>query len=125
MLAFNIIDHHIEGAMHFMLPLTLLFIADMVVMAYIFIRKNYSPVWMNIVKHIALVLLAYGIFGTLYGFLQMFDALEAIQEDLPRQVIAGGVKVALLNILYGFAYFCILQFGYIILKMLSIRQTSA
>lgn len=122
MLAFNFFDHHFEGGLNFMLPLTILFAADLALIAFMLLRKNFSDGMFESVKHISLLVLVYGLFGTLYGFLQMFDALESIKEELPRQMIAGGVKVALLNAIYGFAYFCILLAGQIVAKILSVRQ---
>jgi hypothetical protein len=57
------------------------------------------------------------------GFLQMFDALEAMKEALPLSIISGGVKVALLNVLYAAGYFCIIHTGYISLIWLTQKRT--
>jgi len=125
MLAFAYFSHHIEGAIHFMAPLTILFFINVGIFLWIFIKKNYDSIMMDVLKQVGILIFMYGVFGTLVGFLQMFDALEAMNETLPLAVISGGVKVALLNVLYGAGYFCLSHSGYIILRMLSKNKVVA
>ena len=125
MLAFAFGSHHIEGGIYFMSPLTFLFAMSAALLIFILMKSNLNSLWIEVYKHIGLVILVYGIFGTLIGFLNMFDALESIKEDLPRQVIAGGVKVALLPVIYGTLYFCIIQSIHIILSVLKARRLEA
>lgn len=125
MLVFAFGSHHIEGGIYYMAPLTILFAISVAILAFILLKKNFESHWIEVYKHIGLLILAYGIFGTLMGFLNMFDALESIKEDLPRQVIAGGVKVALLGVIYGTLYFCIIQAIYLLLRVLIANRTMA
>ncbi len=122
MLAITFFTHHIEGSIYFMAPLTLFFSLDIMLLLYMFVQKKFSTNLVQAFKHIGLLILVFGAFGTVTGFLQMFDALEAIKETLPIQVIAGGVKVALLNIVYATAYFSIIQAIYVGLKIASPKQ---
>jgi len=122
MLAFNFFSHHVEGSIYFMAPLTFLFSINIILFIYIFLKKDFESNHLTAFKHIGLLIFAYGMFGTLVGFLQMFDALEAVKETLPLSVISGGVKVALLNVLYGAGYFCLSQAGYITLKIISKKK---
>lgn len=108
-----------------MAPLTILFVISAVLLVFILIKKNFDSPWIEVYKHIGLLILAYGIFGTLIGFLHMFDALESIKEDLPRQIIAGGVKVALLSVIYGTIYFCIIQGIYLLLRVINANRAAA
>lgn len=124
MLAFSFWSHHIEGAIEFMAPLTILFAINVLLFGYILVKKQYNSTLTDVFKHIGILIFVYGVAGTLTGFLQMFDALEAMKETLPLSVISGGVKVAILNVLYGAAYFCLIQIGYIVLKLLGFKQTS-
>jgi len=117
-------EHHIAGGIYFMAPLTVLLVMSTILLAFILIKKNLDSLWSEIYKHVGLVIFAYGIFGTLVGFLFMFDALESIKEDLPRQVIAGGVKVALLPVLYGTLYFCIIQAIYLAMRVLKATRAA-
>ena len=109
MLAFNYFSHHIEGSIYFMAPLTFLFAISVLLFIYILMKKDFNSNLVDVIKHIGILIFMYGIFGTLFGFMQMFDALESIKEGLPLSVISGGVKVALLNVLYGAGYFCLNQ----------------
>ena len=122
MLAFNYFSHHIEGSIYFMAPLTFLFAISVLLFIYILMKKDFNSNLVDVIKHIGILIFMYGIFGTLVGFMQMFDALESIKEGLPLSVISGGVKVALLNVLYGAGYFCLNQLGYITIKTLG-RKT--
>ena len=117
MLAFNYFSHHIEGSIYFMAPLTFLFAISVLLFIYILMKKDFNSNLVDVIKHIGILIFMYGIFGTLFGFMQMFDALESIKEGLPLSVISGGVKVALLNVLYGAGYFCLNQLGYITIKI--------
>jgi pilus assembly protein TadC len=122
MLAFNFFSHHVEGSIFFMAPITLLFSVNIILFIYILLKKDFELNFAVAFKHIGFLIFAFGMFGTLVGFLKMFDALESIKETLPLSVISGGVKVALLNVLYGAGYFCISHTGYIVLKIVSKKK---
>ncbi len=122
MLAFNFFSHHVEGGLYFMAPLTLLFSINIILFIFILLKKDFESNLVIAFKHIGFLIFAYGMFGTLFGFLQMFDALESMKETLPLSVISGGVKVALLNVFYGAGYFCLSHTGYITLKIISKKK---
>ncbi len=122
MLAINFFSHHVAGSIYFMAPLTFLFSVNIILFIYILLKKDFESNFVVAFKQIGLLIFAYGIFGTLVGLLQMFDALESIKDTLPLSVISGGIKVALLNVLYGAGYFCISHTGYIAIKILSKRK---
>jgi flagellar motor component MotA len=122
MLAFNFFSHQIEGGVYFMAPITILFFINMILFIYIFVKKTFESGLVEIFKHVGLLIFGYGMFGTLMGFMQMFDALEAMKETLPLSIISGGVKVALLNVLYGAGYFFIIQACYILLRALALKK---
>ncbi len=124
MLAFNFFSHQIVGGVYFMAPITILFFINMTLFIYIFVKKKFESGLVEIFKHVGLLIFGYGMFGTLMGFMQMFDALEAMKETLPLSIISGGVKVALLNVLYGAGYFFICQACYILLRALALKKTN-
>jgi flagellar motor component MotA len=125
MLAFAYFSHHIEGSIYFMAPLTLLFAIGVVMFLFILLKKKYVSALTELLKQIGILTFMFGVCGTLVGLLQMFDALESIKDTLPLSVISGGVKVALLNVLYGAAYFCIIQFLYMVLKAMGQQKSGA
>ena len=62
-----------------------------------------APAW---VKEIGLIALAFGFMFTLIGFMQ---AAQAIQEngDVSQYIIWGGVKIALIPVVYGIIVYII------------------
>ena len=117
----SLIDTYIAGGVQYMHPLTLLLLTNLGILGYFIFLKTKgrvrSPKWVEAIKHVSGVALAYGTFGTLVGFFQAFDALEHMDTVLPFQVIMGGLKVALINILYGLIIFFISMVCYIVLKL--------
>ena len=80
----------VEGGMGFMIVITLLLIATL-------LAAWKAPRW---VKEIGIGALVAGIFATLLGLLQMFDAIQKI-GDISPAVICGGLKVTMIPVLYG------------------------
>jgi len=117
----NLIDIYIAGGVNYMHPITLLFLFNLGVMAYVIInllKKNSIDVkWIETIKHVGGIAVAAGTFGTLVGLFVAFDVLEATKEIIPFQVIMGGLKVALINILYGLIVFFISMLVYVTMKL--------
>lgn len=117
----NLFDTYRSGGVQFMHPLTLLFIFNVVMIGMILYRTaakiNVPSKWIESIKHVSGFAVAFGTFGSLTGLLQAFDALEKSIQVIPFQVIMGGMKVALINIIYGLLIFCISMLGYVLLKL--------
>ena len=86
----NLFTLFVSGGPVGMILITLLFIA-------LFFAAWKAPAW---VKEIGIAALVVGIFWTLCGFLQMADFL-AQNDDVASNIIAGGVKIGLVPVLYG------------------------
>ncbi|NTV19271.1 MAG: hypothetical protein HGA83_07565 [Bacteroidales bacterium] len=56
-----------------------------------------APAW---VKEIGLIALMTGILSQLYGVFCVCDAVE-IAGDIPAGVLAGGLKVSIITVIYG------------------------
>lgn len=114
------------GGTPFMQLLSLLLLANVLILFYILIskiqNKHFSVKWLEAIKQIGGFALGFGTFSTLVGLFAAFGALEESQDIIPFQVIMGGLKAGLIGILYGLIIFCVSLLAYIILK-LSIRQT--
>lgn len=117
----TLINTYIAGGTNFMHPITLLFLFNLGVIAYVvltYLKKKYiNGKWLETIKHLGGLALAVGTIGTLTGLFLAFDALETIKEIVPFQVIMGGLKVALINILYGLIVFIISMFVYVVIKL--------
>lgn len=117
----NLVNTYLAGGVMYMHLLTLLFLFNLGAVGYIIFckmrKKDISGNWLEVVKHIGGLAVAFGTFGTLMGLLFAFDALESSKDIIPFQVIMGGLKVSLINVLYGLMIFCISMLAYIILKL--------
>jgi hypothetical protein len=117
----NLIDTYIAGGVEYMHLITLLFLFNVGVIAYVIInhlKKNaIDAKWIETIKHIGGIAVAVGTFGTLAGLFMAFNALEASKEIIPFQVIMGGLKVALINILYGLIIFFFSMLAYVTMKL--------
>ena len=80
----------VEGGPWFMAVLTVLLVC-------IFFAAWKAPRW---VKEIGAFALVFGFFSLLLGLSQMFDFLQE-HEDVGMNIIYGGLKVALIPVLYG------------------------
>jgi len=89
-LATNLFNLFVSGGSVGMIIITLLFIG-------LFFAAWKAPAW---VKETGIAALVVGVFWTLCGFLQMADFLAA-HDDVASNIIAGGIKVGLVPILYG------------------------
>ena len=123
MLAITFYNLHIEGGPPYMFPLLLLLVFNIAIFIYILItliqKRHFNPKWLEALKQIGGLAAAYGTFGTLIGLFFAFNALEAMEVMIPLQVIMGGLKVALITVLYGLTIFCLSLLAYIILKLVS------
>ncbi len=80
----------IEGGPLFMGLLT-------IELVFLLIAAWKAPAW---VKEIGLMALITGILGTLIGLQQACDAIERA-GDISLGIMAGGMKVALITVIYG------------------------
>ncbi len=117
----NLLDIYRAGGVEYMNLLTILFLCNLAIIGYILIsrlkKKVIGSKLLEAIKHISGLAVALGTFGTLFGLFMAFNALESSEQIIPFQVIMGGLKVALINILYGLVIFFISMLAYIILKL--------
>jgi len=104
-----------------MFPLFLMLMVNLCIIVYLLIsriqKKQFNTKWLEAIKQIGGLAAVWGVFGTIVGLFNAFDALEAIKEMLPFQVIMGGLKVAVITAIYGLSIYCISMLTYIIFKL--------
>jgi biopolymer transport protein ExbB/TolQ len=104
-----------------MAPITLLLLVDIGIVLYIIFsrirKKEVSQRLMESVKHVGGLAAAFGTLGTLASFFMAFNALETSKEIIGFQMIMGGLKVALITVIYGLLVFCLSLGAYILLKV--------
>ncbi len=87
----NLFSLFISGGPVGMVIITLLFIS-------LFFAAWKAPAW---VKEIGIGALVAGVFWTLLGVLQIVDYLSSQHDAVALNIIAGGIKVSLIPVLYG------------------------
>ena len=100
-----------------MLIIDLMAIINVVMAGYIaFALIKGRPVnerLLEIFKHLGGFALAWGAFSTLVGLFFAFGSLEEMTETLPFNIISGGLKVALITVLYGMIVYMLTLLAYI------------
>ena len=86
----NLFTLFVSGGPVGMIIITLLFIA-------LFFAAWKAPAW---VKEIGIAALVVGVFWTLLGQFQIVDFLSG-NDDVALNVLAGGIKVSFIPVLYG------------------------
>ncbi len=117
----NLSDLYVAGGLEYMHVMTFILLLNMALIIYVAFfnaqKKVIHDKWIETIKQLGGFALAWGAFSTLIGLFQAFDSLEASKEVLPFQVIMGGLKVALITVLYGFCVFHFSIFAVIILRL--------
>jgi len=120
MIASLFFDMHLAGGPLFMFPLTLLFVVNIGILVYVLIavfqKKQFNTYWLEAIKQIGALAAAFGTWSTIFGLFMAFDSLESSKDIIPFPVIMGGLKVALITVLWGLVIFCLSLFAYITLK---------
>lgn len=111
---------YVQGGAPFMHPITLVFLANLIVIILIIMRliqkKQIHSKWIEAIKQLGGLASVLGAFGTIIGFYYAFSSLEAMTETLPLNIISGGVKVALITVLYGLIVHIISLSAYILIN---------
>ena len=125
----KIINTYVAGGVQFMHPITILLIINVAIVGYVIYCRTVSrvvnPNWIEAIKHLGGFAAAFGTFGTLVGLFMAFNALEHSEQVIPFQVIMGGLKVGLINVLYGLIVFLISMVCYIVLRLRQPRDASS
>jgi len=118
---------HTAGGRPFMLFIDLLGISNLAIAGYlVFTIVKGRPMpdkLLEIFKHVGGFALAWGAFSTLVGLFFAFGALEEMTETLPFNIISGGLKVALITVLYGMVVYMLTLLAYIGFQLT--RKTTA
>ncbi len=116
----SLYEYHKWGGMPFMVILDLLLgvIVAMIISALLKILSG-RPIFLrslDTMKQLGGLALIWGIFSSMGGLFLAFQAIELTPENIPLQVIAGGLKANMYTVLYGFGIFFIAQIAYLIIR---------
>lgn len=123
-----ILKHLYEGGPFFMFPIAIMWIVVILLSSLQFF--NYFSSKRNdekIAKRNSTILfigsfaLLFGMFGQLLGLYQALDAIERA-GDISPFLIAGGLKISLLTVIYGFSLLLFSSLIWFIIKNLISKQ---
>jgi len=116
-------DIYVAGGTFFMHPLTFLLLINLGLIIFVIItrlqKKKLNKNFLEAIRQVGGLALAYGALSTLVGLFWAFDALEGMKETLPLNVIMGGLKVALITVLYGLIIFIFSLISFIGLRSMT------
>ena len=110
----SLIEKFIDGGPVFT---TVIFICLLIVLALLilaFIKRRYSDKAVSLMKHIGWFAVAWGFMGRTFGLIHAFDAVAAHGELTPS-LLADGMKMALVDPLFGIFVFVVARLGIIML----------
>lgn len=110
----SIIGKFIDGGPIFTTVILICLLIVLALFVYAFIKKDNQERAMSLMKHIAWFAVAWGFMGRTFGLISAFDAVSAHGELTPS-LLADGLKMALVDPLFGIFVFIVARLGIIIL----------
>lgn len=103
-----------EGGPVFMYPLLLMLLLCIALIVYVFIKNDDNGKLINLIRHIGLFALVWGFLGQMIGLVTAFDSV-GVSGSMSPEILARGIKVALLNPIFGMIVFLVARLGIIAL----------
>jgi hypothetical protein len=113
----SIIGKFIDGGPVFTVVIFICLLIVLALFVAAFIKKGNSEKLISLMKHVAWFAVAWGFMGRTFGLINAFDQVAAHGELTPS-LLADGLKMALVDPLFGIFVFIIARLGIIILVAL-------
>ncbi|HKI89394.1 MAG TPA: MotA/TolQ/ExbB proton channel family protein [Draconibacterium sp.] len=110
----SLIEKFIDGGPVFTVVIFACLLIVVALFVIAFIKKENSEKAMSLMKHVAWFAVAWGFMGRTFGLIHAFDAVAAHGELTPS-LLADGLKMALVDPLFGIFVFIVARLGIIIL----------
>ena len=114
---------YVAGGSFFMHPLSLILFINLGLIIFVFItrlqKKKLGKNILEAIRQLGGLALAWGVFSTVVGLFFAFEDLARMKETLPLYVIMGGLKVALITIIYGLIIFMFSLISFIGLRAMT------
>ena len=123
----SIIGKFIDGGPVFTVVILLCLLLVLVFFVVAFVKKGNGEKMISLLKHIGWFAVAWGFMGRTFGLIHAFDAVAAHGELTPS-LLADGLKMALVDPLFGIFVFVVARLGIIILVALkkeTIKNTNS
>ncbi len=113
----SIIGKFIDGGPVFTVVILICLILVLALFAAALMNRANQKKFMSLMKHIGWFAVAWGFMGRTFGLIHAFDAVAAHGELTPS-LLADGLKMALVDPLFGIFVFVIARLGIIVLVSL-------
>ena len=113
----SLIGKFIDGGPVFTVIILACLLIVLALFVVAFLKKENSEKAMSLMKHVAWFAVAWGFMGRTFGLIHAFDAVAAHGELTPS-LLADGLKMALVDPLFGIFVFIVARLGIIILVAL-------
>ena len=114
---------YVAGGSFFMHPLSLILFINLGLIIFVIItrlqKKKLGKNILEAIRQLGGLALAWGVFSTVVGLFFAFEDLARMKETLPLYVIMGGLKVALITIIYGLIIFMFSLISFIGLRSMT------
>ena len=110
----SIIGKFMDGGPIFTTVILICLLIILGLFVYALIKKDNQEKAKSLMKHIAWFAVAWGFMGRTFGLINAFDAVAAHGELTPS-LLADGLKMALVDPLFGIMVFIVARLGIIIL----------
>ncbi|MDX6746407.1 MotA/TolQ/ExbB proton channel family protein [Polaribacter sp. PL03] len=101
-----------DGGPLFMYTILITLIICIVLIIKVFIKNDKNEKGLKLIKSVSLFALVWGFLGMMLGLIGAFDAIS-ISSGFSNQILAGGLKIALLSPAFGMLTFLVARIGII------------
>lgn len=105
-----------EGGAFFMYPIVFLFIVVVVLFVRGILLQKVRLHTITLLASVGLLALVWGVLGQVFGLINAFDAVEG-HDDVTVAILAGGLKLTFLPVLFGLVTFLIARIGILVLQL--------
>ena len=112
------LDRINEGGPVFMWPIVIVFIIVVALFVRQLIIKGDKQHTITLLSNLTTFILAWGALGSVIGMIEAFDSIE-FAGDVSQGVMAGGLKVAFLTLVFGLVTFI---FGRLFILILNLKK---
>ena len=120
----GLIGKFIDGGPVFTVPIFILLLVVIGLFIWGFLKKENQEKAVSLLNHIGWFAVAWGFMGRTFGLIMAFDMVEAAGELTPH-LLAAGLKMALVDPLFGIFVFIVARAGIILLIALKKKNNSS
>jgi hypothetical protein len=119
----GLVGKFIDGGLVFTVPIFMLLLVIIGLFIWAFLKKSNHEKAVSLINHIGWFAVAWGFLGRTFGLIHAFDQVEAAGELTPH-LLASGLKMSLVDPVFGIFVFLVARAGIILLIALKKKNNS-